>query len=242
MNHISPGGALMGGLIALVGGDEFRPGCEDMDRAILAASGVPHPSVQIVPTAAAFENPSKAASNGVAYFTRLGGEASALMVLGPADANDGLKVAPVDSADVIFLTGGSPTHLLDTLSESLLLQAIRRALDRGAVVTGSSAGAMVLGPWMRFSGWRQTLGLVPRIVTLPHHESSHGDAVAGELASAAPPDVVALGIDGKTGCLGHGNEWQVLGNGAVTVYQSGHWQTYTAGDTLVMDPASTQDP
>ena len=231
----------MTGWFALVGGDEFRPGCEDMDGAILAATGVPHPSVQVLPAAATFENPARAASNGVAYLSRLGGAASALMVLGPADANDEEMVAPVDSANLIYLTGGSPTHLLDTLSKSLLVKAIRRALDRGAVIAGSSAGAMVLGPWMRFGEWKRGLSLVPGIVTLPHHEGSDPNAVAGELASSAPSNVTVLGIDGMTCCLGREYEWQVLGRGRVTVYQSGQWRAYAAGETLILDPPSTQD-
>ena len=67
----------MGGIIGLVGGDEFRPGCEGMDRTILETTGVRRPSLLVVPTAAAGENPSRAASNGVAYFSSLGAIASA---------------------------------------------------------------------------------------------------------------------------------------------------------------------
>ena len=47
----------MTGRLALVGGDEFRTGCETMDAAILDATGSSNPAVLIVPTAAAFENP-----------------------------------------------------------------------------------------------------------------------------------------------------------------------------------------
>ena len=85
----------MVGRIALVGGDEFRPGCEEMDRAILALTGLRCPSVLVVPTAAAKQNPSRAASNGVGYFSALDAEASALMVLGPDDANDQRLISPV---------------------------------------------------------------------------------------------------------------------------------------------------
>ena len=70
----------MTGRLALVGGDEFRPGCETMDAAILAAAGSSNPTVLIVPTAAAFENPARAADNGVRHFTSLGADAS------PADS------------------------------------------------------------------------------------------------------------------------------------------------------------
>ena len=58
--------------IALVGGDEFCLGCEDMDLGILGLTEVSNPRVLILPTAAAEENPEKAVSNGVEYFLRLG--------------------------------------------------------------------------------------------------------------------------------------------------------------------------
>ena len=101
----------MDGRIALVGGDEFRPGCEEMDRIILRAAGVERPSLLVLPTAAADQNPSKAASNGVSYFTSLGADASPLMVLDGAHANDDQLLSPVDEADVVYLTGGSPQRL-----------------------------------------------------------------------------------------------------------------------------------
>ena len=43
----------MSGQIALVGGGEFRTGCEDMDRRIMAASGKDPAKVVVVPTATA---------------------------------------------------------------------------------------------------------------------------------------------------------------------------------------------
>ena len=66
----------MAGLIALIGGNEFRPDCEPMDRALLARLDA-ELKVVILPTAAAHENPRLAADNGVRYFRRLGAQAGA---------------------------------------------------------------------------------------------------------------------------------------------------------------------
>ena len=178
--------AFLAGRMALVGGDEFRPGCEEMDRAILRASGVDRPRLLVLPTAAARQNPSKAASNGVSHFAALGAEASALMALDAGDANDAGLLAPVVEADVVYLTGGDPRHLLEALEGSLLLGMLRDALGRGAVVAGSSAGAMVLGEWMRYGGWRRALAVVPGVVVLPHHEGRDPEEVgAGSLVLRA---------------------------------------------------------
>ncbi len=223
----------MSGAIALVGGDEFRPGCEKMDRAVLEASGVASPSLLVLPTAAARENPSLAAANGMRHFTALDADADALMVLDSADANDEGLLAPLDSADVVYLTGGNPAHLLDVLSGSLLEERLLEANRRGVVLAGSSAGAMVLGEWMRFRGWRRALGVVPGVAILAHHERAAPGAVAAELAESAPEGVSALGVDGKTGCLGGPGEWRVVGEGSVTVYRAGEWRRYAAGANVL---------
>ena len=234
----------MSGRLALVGGDEFRSGCESMDAAILAATGSANPVVLIVPTAAAFENPARAADNGVRHFESLGADASPLMVLNHDDAMDAGIAAEVESADVVYLTGGkSLAHLLDTLQE---LAAARQHTDHAGTrrdLAGSSAGAMVMGSWMRFREWRRTLGIAAGIATLPHHERADPDTVVEELR-AAPDDLSAVfGVDGRAGALSGPDGWTALGAGRVTVYQSlprtrygdGGWRRFEDGQSFSVD-------
>ena len=222
----------MTGQIALVGGDEFRAGCEGMDSALIEATGVKRPEVLIVPTAAAAQNPSKAAANGVAYFSSLGADASPLMVLGPDTAGDEGLVSHLDTADVIYLTGGDPSHLLETLRDSLFLSGLLRALARGAVVAGSSAGAMVLGSWTSFGGGMDTLGVLSGVAVLPHHERSDPDEVLKRLDQSAPAGTEVLGVDAMTCCFGGPGGWTVLGRGAVTLYSRGSWQRFESGHSV----------
>ncbi len=223
----------MAGRLALVGGDEFRDGCERMDEAILSATGKRTPVVLVVPTAAAFERPERAAQNGVRHFTALGANAHPFMVLDREDAMDAALAAETDSADVVYLSGGNPAHLLETLAGSTLLGSIEAALERGAILAGSSAGAMVMGSWMRFREWRRALGIAEGIATLPHHERSNPDSTLRDLASAAPDELDAVfGVDGRCGVLSGPDGWTALGPGSVTVYRNNGWQRFEAGDTF----------
>ncbi len=225
----------MAGRIALVGGDEFRDGCEGMDAAILSATGKPTPVALVVPTAAAFQRPELAAQNGVRYFKSLGADAHPLMALNRKDAMDDSVASETIAADLIYLTGGNPAHLLETLADSALLDGIERALERGAVLAGSSAGAMVMGSWMRFREWRPALGIANGVATLPHHERSDPDSTLRELDSSAPDGLDAVfGVDGGCGVLSGADGWTALGQGNVTVYKEGEWSRYNNGETFAI--------
>ena len=231
----------MAGEIGLVGGEEFRVRCEEMDREIMRRSvsdGGEQPArVLIIPTAAV-TGPAKAANDGVVHFGSLGGDSSQLMVLDRAQADDEDFIRPVNDTNVVYFTGGSPDHLLEVLRGSRLLEAILAAVEKGAVLAGSSAGAMVMGSYMRrprSGGWVEALGLSPGIVVLPHHENRKPEEVSRELTADAPSGLTFLGIDARTGCLGKPGSWRVVGSGNVTVYRNGDWAVYPSGQALPAD-------
>ena len=227
----------MAGIIGLVGGEEFRVGCEEMDREIMAASGQDPARVVVIPTAAV-TGPSKAANDGVTHFAGLGGNAAQLMVLEREHAQDPALIAGVEGAGVIYFTGGSPDHLLSALAGTPLLTAIMAAVDQGTVLAGSSAGAMVMGALMRrprIGQWVQGLGIAPGIAVLPHHEGRDPEQTSRELQGQIPPETIVLGIDARSGCLGSPGNWRAVGSGKVTVYRGNEWQVYNSGETL---PAS----
>ena len=227
----------MPGEIGLVGGEEFRTGCEEMDREIMRASGQDPARVLVIPTAAV-TGPSKAANDGVTHFGGLGGNAAQLMVLDKSQADDPSFVEPSGDAGVVYFTGGSPDHLLETLRDSHLLKVILAAVDNGAVLAGSSAGAMVLGSFMRrprAGGWVEGLGIVPGVAVLPHHERQDPEQTSQSLRAQAPAGLTVLGIDERTGCLGRPGQWRVVGSGKVTVYQGDQWAVYQAGNRLPSD-------
>ena len=224
----------MKGPLALVGGDEFRPGCEELDRAVLDAAGADKPVVLVLPTASANQGPQMAAANGVRYFSELGAEAAALMVLEPEHANDGGLISAVESAQAVYIAGGDPMHLLAVLKGSLLLDKLIDANRRGMAITGSSAGAMVMAAWMRYRDWTLALGLVPNVTVLPHHERSEPEQVMEQLGEDMPEGTVVLGIDARTGCVSGADSWTALGPGQVTVYSSDSWTRYGSGETFTL--------
>ena len=221
-------------VIGLAGGDEFRVGCENMDREILASSGKENASVLIVPTAAD-ANPVQAANHGVRYFTELGAKCSSLMVLTNNDANDSKIIQRIESADILYFTGGNPEYLLETIKGSILVKAINQLLEAGMILAGSSAGAMVMGSWMRMPSNDEVargLDIVQGIVVLPHHENQNPEKITDWVDAKVPSGITALGIDAKSACLMTPKGWKVIGEGKVTVYKTANWCVYGPGSIV----------
>ena len=227
----------MAGTIGLVGGEEFRVGCEEMDREIMRASGQDPARVVVIPTAAV-TGPAKAANDGVTHFAALGGNAAQLMVLERDHAHDPDLIRGIDGAGVIYFTGGSPDHLLASLADTPLLTDILAAVEQGTVLAGSSAGAMVMGALMRrprIGQWVAGLGIAAGIAVLPHHEGRDPEQTSRELQGQAPGDMVVLGIDARSGCLGSPGNWKAVGSGKVTVYRGNEWTVFNSGEFLPSD-------
>lgn len=208
------------GIVALVGGAEWNSKC-DFDRYLLEVSD--GTEVAILPTAAAYERPELAVQHAEAWFKTLGAKVNPIMVLTRSESDDDQFARQIESSSFIYLSGGSPMHLFSVLDESECYRAILRALSNGAVLAGSSAGAMVLGDPMvdpRGGGLTVGLGLIQNLAVLPHFSSSSND-LKHRVISLAEPEVVIAGIDEETALIYSGGTWSCSGSGSVHLLRQG---------------------
>lgn len=233
----------MPGPVALVGAGEFLPAMSEFDVELLAATGRPRPRVAILPTASFPDGEevfSRWASLGVEHFRRLGAEVEPVLVRARADADDPVHVQAIGEADLIYLSGGKPSHLLSVLQGSALGDAIRIAHARGVLVAGCSAGAMVLG-WRQFDfrrrmlpwplQWREALGFVAGAAVIPHYDA-WPEPLTALMALQAPRHSVVLGIDEGTAVVGRDGAWQVHGRSRVTIWRGRHRERYRPGEAF----------
>jgi len=226
----------MTGKIVLAGGNEFRPNCEPMDRALLSFFGK-QPQVRILPTAAR-ENPLLAAQNGVRYFTKLGAAAEAVNILNRLDAHNPALVSLLGEADLFYFAGGNPAFLLEAFQDSPAWNEITRLWRGGRMLAGSSAGAMILGEkmWAPGEGWRKGLGLLPRLAVIPHHKTLASRWGVREMLLSLPAGFFLAGIDEATALAGP--PWRVLGAGKVTLYRASRTppppQVYKNGQKVIL--------
>ena len=134
------------GYLLLEGGAEFGGGMAKPDRRGIELAGGPEAQIAILPTAAApDQNHERAGRNGVKWFRSLGAErVDIIPVIDKSSAAEPALADRLRSARFIYMLGGFPRYLAEVLRGSLVWQAVLEAYRAGAVVAGSSAGAMIL--------------------------------------------------------------------------------------------------
>jgi cyanophycinase len=227
------------GPLALVGSGEYLPEMLEIERELIA--GRPPKYVQI-PTAASREGAARLnywVELGAAQAQRLEVQAVPLVVVDRDQADDPAIAAQIEGAGLIYLSGGSPAVLADTLRDTRLWSAIVEAWQSGAALAGCSAGAMVMGDWVPDirhpnSGGTTGLGLLPELRVLPHFDKMLGwvpDIVTRMLLRAAD-GVTLVGVDELTALVGGPHVFTVKGKQSAWLLGKGRRQRLAPGETL----------
>ena len=211
------------GSIALLGGGEWTDPCRGLDSHLLHLAE--SDEVLVLPTAAAFEHPERVVERAVEWFAGLGAKATGLAVLNRRDAEADQHVAAMRVAKFVYIAGGSPLHLRSVLKASKVWDALLETWREGAVVAGSSAGAMVLtDPMVDPRGGALTvgLGMVEQLAVVPHFGHENAEKVHRSIALAAP-GLPVVGVPERTALIRERDgSWRQAGVGTVEVFVSGH--------------------
>jgi cyanophycinase len=190
------------GLLALVGGNEWREGCS-FDRDIVdSKAGAP---VVVLPTAAAFEGPEGAIRTATNWFGGLGAVVEPCRLLTRNDASDPKFVDQLASAEIIYIGGGSAMHLWSVLRDSPAWDAMVLADP----MIDPRGGAFTIG-----------LGLLTGIAVLPHANSWSSERMrrTQKLAGAT---VSLLAIDECTAAIREPSGlWRVAGVGTAVLHRT----------------------
>ncbi len=224
------------GPLALVGGDELKPGNEPQDEVLVAAAG--GGPAYVLATAAGRQRPDLAVAHATAWFAGLGLEIEELPATKRSHATSAENAERARAGRFFYLVGGDPGLVPKTLAGSVLWEAIVAAWRDGAALAGSSAGAMALCEWTLIRDRRPgddrrryapALGLVPGVAVLPHYETFGHRWIE----SASERDgVVLLGLDERTAALWRDGAWRALGASGVTVIASGERHRFESGASI----------
>jgi len=133
--------------LALIGGEEFSNDFEDMHVGLIAPLGQ-KPRVAFLPTPAAndgIEIVEHWCSLAREKLLALGAIVNTPRVVDRESANDPRHAQQIAEADWVYLGGGYAHVALPILQGTKVMEALLSAKERGALISGASAGAMMMG-------------------------------------------------------------------------------------------------
>ena len=198
------------GPLALVGSGEYLPQMAEIEGGLIA--GRPPRYVQMA-TAAVPDGPpvvERWHNLGRAQAERLGVEAVILDVKDRDDANDATIAALVDGAGLIYLSGGHPAFLAETLrGNEGVGRDRRRVAHRDRRWPDAAPGAMAFSSWVPSlrhprEGGTEGLGLLPHLRAIPHFDAfiSRIPDMVTRFLLPHDPSITVMGIDEETAMVG----------------------------------------
>lgn len=150
------------------------------------------------------------------------------------EANRESFVVPLRRATGVYILGGHLTNLLDVYLGTRTESEIKAVAERGGVIAGSSAGAMIQGSFLinltktpsdlrisrsgMYLDAARTVGfdLLHNVTVYPHVDARHSEKDLYEVVGRYP-QLIAIGIDENTTIIFHNDQFEVIGDGNVDV-------------------------
>lgn len=224
--------------LVLCGSGEFTPAMDSLDTYLLPLA--PSPEVVILPTAAGKEKDfMKWITDGIDHFTKLHAHAVGIPAVKRDDMYHDAYIKMVENAGIIYFSGGDPAYLFDSLVDTPIWKSVYNRYEEGAILAGSSAGAMIMGKKIltnpmqvlfhkKEATWKRGFGLIPHIL-IPHFDTIPVDILKHFLT------INYVGIDEDTALVIHnGHKVQVTGKSRVTMQIDGKRTTYENGNIFMI--------
>lgn len=229
------------GTLALVGSGEYLPVMAELESSLIRSG----PSLRYVQLATAAGRES---SERLRYWERIGKEQAdrigAQQVFLPVfTREDAMRMdfaEKIRGAGLIYLSGGDPHYLAQTLFDTPVWEAIIASWKSGTSLAGCSAGAMAFGPDIpHFRKMKESgeigLGLLPNIRVVPHYNKFFKwiPESAVQLFLKAPEGVRIVGIDEGTAIVTNNLKvWSIYGDGFAHLLNGKNTGKYESGSEV----------
>jgi cyanophycinase len=201
----------------------------------VALAGGPRAHIVVIPTASVGDAGPPGMATSLARRMKESFGVAAVTVVHTndrAEADADSFIEPIRGSTGVWMLGGFPERLVHAYLGTKVERAINDLLDRGGVVGGESAGAMIQGSWLdtedndgfspdilaviRTHASGAGFGLLTNAGIFPHFDKRGAAAAIKE--SAADPSQLAIGIDEETALVVSGAVARVVGSGTASMY------------------------
>lgn len=196
---------------------------------IIALAGGPESPLVVIPTAGGAPHYDRY-WKGQRQFTEAGAtDITVLHTYDPEVADSEEFVAPLRRARGVFFGGGRQWRLADAYLNTLTHRELFALLERGGVISGSSAGASIMGSFLvRGDTATNTLMMGDHVegfallknVAIDQHllrRNRHFDLVE---VIEAHPELLGIGLDENTAIVVEGDRFEVIGQSYAVIYDT----------------------
>ena len=161
-----------------------------------------------------------------------------------AEADSEAFVRPIREAGGVWFPGGRQWRIADSYLDTRTEEELHRVLERGGVIGGSSAGASIQGSYLIRGDTRTNTIMMGdheegfgflRNVGVDQHLLRRNRQFDMLEVMEAMPDLLGIGIDENTAIVVQGDEFEVIGESYVVIYDTGA-QIDTGGDFYFLAP------
>jgi cyanophycinase-like exopeptidase len=234
------------GSLALVGSGEYLPAMASFEKSLIddGITNGKRPIYIQIPTAAGKETPDRLEywkQLGKSQADRLGVDSIFLPIFTREDANNPEHARQIKDSALIYISGGDPHYLAETLMGTPLWDAIQENWRNGTSLAGCSAGAMVLSshiPNFRLLKKAPTAGLnlLPELRVIPHFNKFFRwiPESAATVLLHVPDDSILIGVDELTAIVKRSGDehWVVVGEAKVHVLKGMPDQQLSDGEVI----------
>jgi len=142
-------------------------------------------------------------------------------------ANNPEFYGPVAKAKGLWFMGGRQWRLVDAYAGTKTLNAFQALLERGGVIGGSSAGATIQGSYLArgdtktntvmMGDHEEGFGFISNVAIDQHLLAMNRQFDVFEILDAHP-GMLGLGLDENTAIVVQGNEFEVIGQSYIAIY------------------------
>jgi cyanophycinase len=219
-----------GKLVVIGGAEDREDDCGILKEFLRLAKGA---KARIVVMTVATNKPSEVGGEYVAAFKRLGVDSVSIVdVTSRHDTKSEESLQLIEEATGIFFTGGDQLHITTLLGGTRMHGLLHERFEKGVVLGGTSAGAAMMSNSMfirgksdetpRFGGMEIGPGMdFLTGAVIDTHFSQRGRIGRLLTAVAHYPQDIGIGIDENTAMIVNDTEFEVIGEGAVTVVDAG---------------------
>ena len=244
----------MNGSLALVGSGEYLPAMAQFENSLFddGVKNGKRPIYVQIPTAAGKESADRLEywkQLGKSQADRLGVDSIFLPIFNRDDAYNPEYATLIHNSALMYMSGGDPHHLAESLMDTPLWTAMQENWRTGASLAGCSAGAMVLSshiPNFRLLKKSPTAGLnlLPEIRVIPHFNKFFKwiPESAAKVLLHVTDDSVLIGVDEMTAIVKRSGDehWVVVGEARVHVLKG--MPDQQLGDGEIITVANTLNP